>query len=276
MALANEWRAHLSLGYERREGRTVLARRNHLGPLVVQRPFYPEGPEVCHTILVHPPAGIAGGDRLETSIEVRIGAHVVVTTPGATKWYRSDGRASNQVVALTVGEDACLEWLPQETIVFSGARARAELSVELANGGLFLGWDVVCFGRSASGERFARGVVRQVTQIEQEGRLLWTDRMFLEGGSRLLDSTAGLRGCPVNAVLLAAGREPPVDLVQACRKVDVEKGAICGVSILPSLFVARYLGHSSEAAHRYLRAIWGLLRAGLIGREACAPRIWST
>jgi urease accessory protein len=244
--------------------------------LVVQRPFYPEGPEVCHTILVHPPAGIAGGDRLETRIEVGLGAHAVVTTPGATKWYRSDGRVSNQDVALTVEQGACLEWLPQETIVFSGAHMRASLSAELETGGLFLGWDVVCFGRSASGERFDRGLVRQVTRIEQGSRLLWTEHMRLEGGSRLLDSAAGLRGCPVNAVLLAAGREPSADLVEACRKKDVQAGAISGVTVLPSLLVVRYLGHSTEAAHSYLRGIWGLLRTGLVGREACAPRIWST
>jgi len=272
----SEWKARLVLRYERRDGRTVLAQREHVGPLVVQRPFYPEGPEVCHTILVHPPAGIAGGDRLETKIEMGPRAHAVFTTPGATKWYRSDGRASNQDIALTVAQDACLEWLPQETIVFSGAHARASLSVELGTGGLFLGWDVVCFGRSESGERFDRGLVRQLTRIGQGGRLLWTEHMRLEGGSRLLHSAAGLRGCPVNAVLLAAGREPSADLVEACRKKDVEAGAISGVTVLPSLLVVRYLGHSTEAAHSYLRGIWGLLRTGLVGREACAPRIWST
>jgi urease accessory protein len=275
-APAGEWRARLSLRYERRDQRTVLAQREHVGPLVVQRPFYPEGPEVCHTILVHPPGGIAGGDRLEVRIEIGPGAHTLLTTPGATKWYRSNGRASNQDIWLTVAQNACLEWLPQETIVFSGAHARASLSIELGTGGLFLGWDVVCFGRSASGERFDRGLVRQLTRIGQGGRLLWTEQMRLEGGSRLLDSAAGLRGCPVNAVLLAAGREPAVDLVEACRKMDIEAGAISGVTVLPSLLVVRYLGHSTEGAHSYLRGIWGLLRTGLVGREACAPRIWST
>jgi urease accessory protein len=275
-APAGEWRARLSLRYERRDERTVLAQREHVGPLVVQRPFYPEGPQICHTILVHPPGGIAGGDQLEMRIDVGPGAHTVFTTPGATKWYRSNARASNQDIALTVGQNACIEWLPQETIVFSGAHARANLSVELGTGGLFLGWDVVCFGRSASGERFDRGLVRQLTRIGQGGRLLWTEHVRLEGGSRLLDSAAGLRGCPVNAVLLAAGREPVVHLVEACRKMDVEAGAISGVTALPSLLVVRHLGHSTEAAHAYLRRIWGLLRTDLVGREACAPRIWNT
>ena len=273
---ASEWQARLSLEYERREARTVLARRTHLGPLVVQRPFYPEGPDVCHTIIVHPPAGIAGGDRLETSVHVGPGAHVVMTTPGATKWYRCNGPGSSQDTALTVAEGACLEWLPQETIVFRGARAAASLSVQLAPHGLFIGWDIACFGRLASGERFDQGVVRQMNDIVQDGRLLWTERVLLEGGSRLLDSAAGLRGCPVSAVLLAAGRGASAELVQACRQLTVEEGAMCGVTALPSLLVARYLGHSTEAAHRYLCAAWTLLRRGWLGREACPPRIWNT
>jgi urease accessory protein len=274
---ANEWKAHLRLGYAQREGRTVLARRAQFGPLVVQRPFYPEGPQVCHTIIVHPPAGIAGGDRLETSVEVDPGAHVVITTPGATKWYRCAGVAgSSQATVLRVAGGACLEWLPQETIMFRGARASASLSVQLAPGGMFLGWDVSCFGRTASGERFDRGVIRQATEIMQDGRLLWGERMLLEGGSRLLDSAAGLRGCPVSAVLLAAGRDPPSRLIQASRELAVDANALCGVTVFPSLLVARYLGHSSEDAHRYLCRVWGLLRTHLIGREACPPRIWRT
>ena len=85
------WQARLELSFQLSGGRTILARRQHVGPLIVQRPFYPEGPEVCHTYLLHPPAGIAAGDRIEAAVSVEEGAHVLLTTPGAAKWYRSGG-----------------------------------------------------------------------------------------------------------------------------------------------------------------------------------------
>src|SRR6186997_1982361 len=115
------WRAELALGYERRGPRTVLATRRHDGPLVVQKALYPEGDAVCHGIIVHPPAGIAGGDELDLQARVGAGAQALLTTPGATKWYRSAGALASSHIRWTVDADAALEWLPQETIVFSGA-----------------------------------------------------------------------------------------------------------------------------------------------------------
>src|SRR5262245_11582405 len=110
------WRAELALSFEHRAGRTVLAARRHTGPLVVQKPLYPEGAGVCHAIVVHPPAGIAGGDELEISADAAPRAHALLTTPGAGRWYRSAGPWARQALAFEVGDGACVEWLPQETI----------------------------------------------------------------------------------------------------------------------------------------------------------------
>src|SRR4029077_12089900 len=117
------WHAHLALGFARTDACTRLVRRTHEGPLVVQKPLYPEGGDVCQCIIVHPPGGIAGGDRVELHAVVEAGAHAQLTTPGATRWYRNAGPPEKQRIAFHVAEGASLEWLPQGTIVFDGAHA---------------------------------------------------------------------------------------------------------------------------------------------------------
>jgi urease accessory protein len=272
----HEWLARLRLDYARVARRTALVRREHLGPLRVQRPFYPEGPEVCHTYLVHPPAGMASGDRIEAELNLHAGAHALITTPGAAKWYRSPGEWAAQDVRLTVGPDAVLEWLPQEAILFRGARAATRLRVELASGALFLGWEITCFGRTASGERFSDGELRQRIDVSMAGAALWHEQTQLEGGGRLFDSPAGLRGCSVTGLLLAAGRDARTHLLEACRAIPCGDDAQCGVTTTPGVLAARYLGRSAEDARHYFRALWGILRPELVHRPACAPRIWNT
>ena len=255
----------------------MLARRDHLGPLRVQKALYPEGPGVCHTLLLHPPAGIAGGDDLEIVAVVADGAHALLTTPGAGKWYRSAGPWASQRLGFEVGAGAVLEWLPQESIVFDGALANMQTRVVLAETACFIGWEVLCLGRRASGERFGCGALQLSTRIERGGRLIWLERGLLDGGSALLDSPSGLAGFSVSATLLAAGGGLDAALLAACRQpVPQEAGARYGVTLLPEVLVARYLGHSAEAARAWMIALWRLLRPALAGREALMPRIWNT
>src|SRR3979490_1378596 len=145
------WKAELRLEFERREGRTGLAKRRPAGPLVQQRPLYPEGDAVCHAIIVHPPAGIAGGDELELSARAAEGAHALLTTPGAGKWYRSGGARARQRLEFDAREGARIEWLPQETIVYDGALADIRTEVRLAGGARFLRWGVAGFGGEGGG-----------------------------------------------------------------------------------------------------------------------------
>ena len=266
--VAASWKAALELGFERRGGRTVLAARRHDGPLVVQKPFHPEGDEVCHAIVVHPPAGIAGGDELELAAHAGEGAHALLTTPGAGKWYRSAGPWAAQRLAFDVA--GALEWLPQKTIVFDGALARLETEVRLRGDAQYLGWEILCLGRTGSGEKFSRGELRLSTKLYRDGRLLWLERGRLEGGGALLDSPAGLHGMPVCATLVAASAFPMIDLA-ACREV----GSLA-VTQLPGVLVARYLGRSTEEARHLFVRLWAVLRPALFGREAQPPRIWST
>src|SRR5712664_2458167 len=129
---AARWRARLALAFERRAARSVLASREHDGPLVVQKPLYPEGDAVCHAIVVHPPAGIAGGDELEIGARAAEGAHALLTTPGAARWYRTAGPWASQCLDLEIADGACIEWLPQETLVYDGALADLRTEVRLA------------------------------------------------------------------------------------------------------------------------------------------------
>jgi len=274
------WQASLDLGFERRGESTLLVRREHRGPLRVQKALYPEGPEMCHAIVLHPPAGIAGGDRLQIGIELGADAQALLTTPGAGKWYRSpaDGRLwAEQAVSLKVGAGATAEWLPQESIVFSGAEARMRTTVELEEGARFVGVETLCFGRRASGESFERGNLRLATDIRVDGRLLWRERGVIEGGSPLLHSPIGLAGFSVCSTVLVAGSEIAAETLRACRTIIAnEPGARCGVSAMPQLFVGRYLGHSAQAAREWFVMLWQHLRPIMIGREAAVPRIWNT
>ncbi|MFA4970834.1 MAG: urease accessory protein UreD [Sulfuritalea sp.] len=275
--IASPWQASLALGFARRGDATILARRDHRGPLRVQKALYPEGPGVCHAIVLHPPAGIAGGDQLDIRIEADAASHALLTTPGAGKWYRSGGAQSLQQVHLKVGAGATAEWLPQESIVFSGAQARMRTTVELEQGARFVGVETICFGRRASGETFERGRLRLATDIRSEGRLLWRERGVIDGGSVLMDSPIGLAGFSVCSTVLAAGVALTPETLAACRAAGSrEAGAQWGVSLLPQLLVGRYLGHSAEAAREWQLQLWAALRPAMSGREAIAPRIWNT
>lgn len=261
------WKAHLGLAFEARAGRSVLARRSLDGPLVVQKTFHPEGEAVCHAIVVHPPGGIAGGDELALDCAAGPGAHALLTTPGAGKWYRSSGALASQRLHFDAG--GTVEWLPRETIVFDGALARLESRVDLGEGGRYIGWEVVCLGRGASGERFAHGALRLDSRITRAGKLLWTERGRIDGGGDLMRSPAGLGGCSVFGTFVATLDAVDASLLAACR----EQAA---VTHLPGLLVARYLGDSSEEAFERFTRVWQQVRPAVTGREAQMPRIWST
>lgn len=266
------WHAELELAYARFGDCTRPVQRRHLGPLRVQKHLYAEGPEVCQHIIVHPPGGIAGGDRLNISARVEADAWAQITSPGAAKWYRAAGPAYQQL-DLKVAAGATLEWLPQETIVYSAAQAELTTSIELEGNARLFYWDVVALGRPASGERFDLGHFQAHLDIRRDGRLLWHERQRITGNDGLLDSPIGLDGNPVFATLLVTG-EIDVELLERCRSLG---HAVRGdLTQLPGLLVARCLASEALLARAWLIDLWRLLRPALLGREAVSPRIWST
>jgi urease accessory protein len=263
--IAASWKASLSLEFQSVKGKTVLAKRLSDGPLVVQKPLYPEGPDLCHAIVVHPPGGIAGGDELHLEIRSEAGSKALLTTPGAGKWYRTAGPWAKQKLSFRV--EGSLEWLPRETIVFDGALAHLECEIRLGAGARYIGWEIVCLGRTGSGERFAGGQIRIDTRVFAQDKLLWLERGAIDGGGSLLQSPVGLDGKAVFGTLIATGASP--DMAAQCKK-------IAAVTLLPGLLVARYLGDSSEEAMRLFTQLWSVLRPAVCGRPAIEPRIWRT
>ena len=266
------WHAELELGYGRDGETTRPTLRRHKGPLRVQKHLYGEGPEVCQHIIVHPPGGIAGGDRLDIAATVGANAWAQLTSPGAAKWYRAKGPAY-QRLELKVGAGATLEWLPQETIVYCGAQAELSTCIELEGDARLCYWDMVALGRPASGERFNTGHFQAHLDIRRDGQLLWHERQRIRGDDGLLDSPIGLAGQPVFATLLISG-EIDADLLERCRMIpSLVRGDL---TQLPGLLVARCLASEALLARAWLIALWRLLRPAVLGREAVSPRIWST
>jgi len=264
--IADSWHAELRIRFARQGARTVLASRQHIGPLVVQRPFYPEG-DVCHVYLVHPPGGIVGGDRLRLDATVEHDAHAVITTPAATKFYRTlPDRHAVLHQELQV-QNATLEWLPQETIFFREARASMATIVRLDRHSRFIGWELTCYGRPACNELFDAGSARQHLELWIDEQPVLLDHLRIGGVS--MQAPWGLAGngtlgtllaYPANSDDLDAAREQHgfactlVDNVLSCRLVHVD---------------------SDTAKHAFIR-LWQTLRPRIMKREAVLPRIWAT
>ncbi|NJR66098.1 MAG: urease accessory protein UreD [Leptolyngbyaceae cyanobacterium CRU_2_3] len=283
------WHGHLQLEFTHCPGETLLSRSQVQAPLKVQRPFYPEGSEVCHTVMLHTAGGIVGGDRLSVDICLNPQSQALITTAAATKIYRSSGAAARQSTQIRVATGACLEWFPQESIVFNGAIYRQDLRVELEAESLWLGWEITRLGRSARGETFLSGEWRSHTEVWQQGRLLWVDPQRLMGGSDMLHSLHGLASYPVIASFALVGQSISPQLVTKARELfmpglpasglpasGLPASGQSGTTRLQSGLLCRYRGHSTSEARQWFIQVWHLLRAEVMGRSGCIPRVWPT
>lgn len=271
------WQARIRLRYGPRDGATRVVEREHRGPLVVQKALYPEGPRVCHTYLLHPPGGVVGGDRLELSVAVDPGADALITTPAATKLYRSAGPRATIDQRFSVAGGATLEWLPQETIAFDGCQADVQTSVELAPGAGFIGWELLALGRPAIDERFRHGRVTQSLRLDLSGRPLLRERLDLAGADPALEAPWGLAGRGVVGTLLAISPSGVgTVLVDRLRAGLAERSHPAAATVVDDLLVVRVLAPGTRHAMATLAETWRLLRPDLLSRPAEPPRIWST
>jgi len=275
------WRARLELR-ARHEGGRCIVHAAHEGPLRVLKTLHPEGDGIAHQVVVHPPGGIVGGDRLEVVLDLQPQAHVVLTTPGATRFYRSDGADGEQHASARVRAHARLEWLPLESIAHSGCLATNRAEFQLDAGAEMIGWDAIALGLPASGEAFAAG--RFTQHVELPG--VWIERGVIRADDvRLLHSPLGLDGRSTVLTLwfasgdaLAPARlDALVDAARRCMPAGDGNDCVAGVTALHGrVVVLRALAHRVEPALRLAQAVRGAWRGLAWQLAPTVPRVWLT
>lgn len=277
-----QWLAQFSGEFNEVNGRTVMGKTQHYGPLRVQRPFFPEGPSCLHFYLLHPPGGLVGGDRLSIQLNATERAHLLMTTPSAGKIYRNvSGFTQGQFVDISVGNEAVVEYLPQENIVFNGANGELRTDIEISGSGIFIGWDITCLGRFESGDHFEQGQLKQSLKIQQDGRPLFMDSLNLSAPSSLQSGRPGLQGLNVfatfviNRDIMNEALETELIEWQQTLNSDIAPAKLAFTQ-KPNVFVARMLSDKSEQVKHVFESLWARLRPIVINKQPMPPRIWRT
>lgn len=273
LADPQSWRAWIDLAFENGQSQTIL-RRRHFGPLVIQRPFYPEG-RTCHAYILHPPGGVVGGDRLSISVRCDNGASGLITTPGANRIYGSDGRCAVQQQTVSIGA-GCFEWLPAETIYFDKARVSQRLDLQLTSKSRFMGWDISCFGRVAGNHRFTSGDVTNRLTVSRDGQPVLADRLRVTGAADL-NQLSGMRASTVfGTLILAAPDSMNADTLHLVRS-QLPATASFAATAIDGIITVRYLGKCAETARNGFITVWRALRPLITdGLPPTTPRIWAT
>jgi urease accessory protein len=278
------WPARLELSARYDDTGRCTVHSQHQGPLRVLKTLYPEGEGIAHQVIVHPPGGIVGGDRLEIDMALQPQTHAVLTTPGATRFYRSDGRVATQAVQARVGRGARLEWLPLETIVHSGCLAENRVEFQLDDGAEMIGWDVVALGLPAAREAFISG--RFTQQLHWPGH--WLERGVIDGSdTRLLHSPLGLNGHTAWLTMWFAAAYP-LDAARADALLDAAREVagssapdaalpIAGATCLHQrVVVLRALADRTEPLMALAQAVRARWRALAWALPDTRPRVWRT
>lgn len=272
------WEALLELNYGLRASTTRLISKRQLGPLTLQRAFYPEG-DTCHSYILHPPGGVVGGDSLKIDVAAEPGAHSLLTTPGATKFYRSQAQSSARVSQnISIASGAAVEWLPQQNIFFPGANVTLSTNINIAADGTYMGWEINCLGRPANGEIFSSGRMSSTTSVSIEGELRLVERLAIPGEQALTAST-GMRGLPMQGSFIAApcnsaDRDSMEQILHAIIGQDYPHPI--GLTLVDEVLVVRALGEQTEPLLQLFTQLWTELRHQKLNKPACIPRIWAT
>ena len=306
LVTGRNWRAKLLLEFSSTVHGTRLSLVQRNGPLSVQKAFYPEGPKCAHVYLLHPPAGIVSGDQLFVNAKLPDQTHVVLTTPGANRFYRArtDSRigdsGQSQQQKYTLAGAAILENFPLETLIYDGADALNIVDVHMSSQASYLGWDIVCLGLPLSSQPFKSGRLSQVNRLYIDEKLCYHDRINISGDNGLLAHPAGLAGNNVFGSFIIAtaqlfsDRKQRQELVELIRTAlneklnkTVEKKAnkqpdehqvqqLLSITDINGILVARYLGEDAQQCKALFIEIWHLVRPLCLGKRVSQPRIWLT
>jgi len=276
------WQAELELEFSSYEDKTLLSRRRHQGPLMVQKALYPEQGGICHAVILHPPAGIAGGDQLNISSRCMKASKALLTTPGATKWYKSNGRLASQTVTLQVEENAHLDYLPQENIFFDNVAAVTKLVVHQGVGSSAIAWEIHQLGRQASGESWKEASVALATEWHLNSRLVWVESSVLDASGEIRDAAYGLDGFSVFGSLWLGSQHTRREQVEALADTLPWSERIrAGLTYFEleqghGLMVLRALGREVEDIKQLFIEKWMALREPVSGIPAQYLRLWNT
>jgi len=268
------WPASLDIEFCVRSGKTVPSSVKHFGPLRVQRPFYPEKDKTCHLYLLHPPGGVVGGDVLNISVAANEKSKSLITTPGATKIYRSNVDSNIQQL-LSLEKEATVEWMPQETILFNNARTVINTDVHISAGSQLFFWDILCLGLPVNSEKFTSGCCRQSLKVFRDKKPVLIENNHFEGSSDLMSASWGMRGFYVNAVsVMTVGNSDIVEQIRSA--TNSQKECLFALTEKQGLVICRYMGDSVEEAKQLFQEAWRLWRNSECKKEVVAPRIWGT
>ena len=268
------WTAALDLQFERAKDRSIVSRCRHNGPLRVQKPFYPED-GVCHVYLLHPPGGVVGGDELSVSVRAGKGSAALITTPGATRVYRSAGPLSTIKYQLNVEAGASLEWLPQDSILYGGSRLSQEMEVRVASGSRFCGWEITSMGRPASGDHYSTGEFDQGFQLYVDSLPVLMERQRWQAGQEVLEASWGLSGYPVLGTFYGFPADDDILSHLRLRLEDISAGEMA-VTLVDEVLVVRALADDAVALRQVFADIWLSVREMINGFPPGSPRIWAT
>jgi len=304
----SQWQATLELTFSHSARGTQLKRCRHKGPLYVQKPFYPEGRDLAHCYLLHPPGGVVSGDTLDITIDAQANTKTLITTPGAARIYRAREVESQQRqnITISIDKNASVEWFPMETIVYDGADAQLTTTIQLEENSHFVAWEITCLGLPAGNKPFNQGSILQTYRIEKNGLPLFIDRLqfspeksqwfynqagmgkatcsgFFMAGP--FDFSANTKSNKANAVAL------PETMPEAISETISQEGLTeklralieaqqlekkLALTWVNDFCMVRYLGDSAFEARDSFIALWEELRPALLERKASSPGIWKT
>ncbi len=257
-------------------GATRLRHLYQHDPARVLFPAPPAG-EPPTAVVANTAGGLVGGDVLELSPRVEEGGKALFTAQAAEKVYGSNGRDCRIAVRLEAGAGAWLEWLPQETIVFEGARLRRRTCLDVRDGGRILAGEILVFGRRAMGERLTRGLVREDREVRRDGRLVWAEALCLEDDiAATLAHPAGFDGAAACATAVYAGPDAPrwLDLARRLTEDGTAPDLRAGASLVNGVLVVRWLAGDALQLRRAFASFWVALRAAAAGLAPSLPTIW--